>query len=567
MSTGITLQGLVESVPASLMWATVAEIIAKSTVILVSTFIIARIFRGGTTRHLVFASGLFFLLTLPLLVVFLPSIELDVDSKRLQTAGSNILGWLGWSGGEEQTMRLSQQDYDGALAFSPERTLRANESSAAFTRYVWLWSVSVWLLGCLILLARLATGHCFAWWAVAGSDHRIDPTWDSALHEVERLLGVRQNVSLHFSSKIKVPAVWGFFRPSILIPSKLKSCSEERRLVILLHELAHIRRRDTFVQTLAEISRTFYWFHPLVWLARRALRREAETACDDEVIRAGFLPSKYARHLLALWQGLRHEQVASAGSVSFLSRSDLEVRLDAILDSRRSRKMLSIKSVVLTLALVVGVFVPAAALSLARQVVPEEVEPAAVQAKPEGKVDQEPVTITQSESEEDREVLAPEPPPPPAPPARPAPPDARPARELRELKRVQAELRIKGFEELQKTIQALQLEVGDLQRQMAESQQSLAARMLERAERLDAVAQQRPILNDEQQMFQRAKEAMEVAKEKMTFDKEKMKLDLEQLHSEFERLKENLEKLRLELKDPPGKLTPPQLPARPNSEN
>ena len=229
--------------------------------------------------------------------------------------------------------------------------------------------------------------------------------------------------------------------------------------------------------------------------------------------------------------------------------------------------MLSIKSVVLTFVLAVGVFVPAAALSLARQAAPEEVEPAAVQAEAGGKVDQEPVTVAQSESEEDREVRAPEPPPAPAPPAPPAPPDARLARDLMELKEVQAELRIKGFEELQQTIQALQLEVGDLQRQIAESQQSLAARMLERAELIDAVARQRLIENDEQQMFQRAKKAMKVAKEKVTLDEEKMTLDLNRLRSEIERLNEDLEKLRLELKDSPRQPTPPQLPARPNSEN
>jgi beta-lactamase regulating signal transducer with metallopeptidase domain len=126
------------------------------------------------------------------------------------------------------------------------------------------------------------------------------------------------------------------------------------------------------IQTIAEVVCAIYWFHPLVWLASRSLRSEAESACDDEVIRSGFNPSAYAGHLLGLWKDLRSNAIGASAAALLFRRAELETRLNAILDAGRSKKMFSLRMVIATQILFLAIFVPVAALSPANRAHLEE---------------------------------------------------------------------------------------------------------------------------------------------------------------------------------------------------
>ena len=63
-----------------------------------------------------------------------------------------------------------------------------------------------------------------------------------------------------------MPMTFGLFRSTILMPADAAEWTEERRRLVLLHELAHVRRRDAATHLVARVMLCFYWWHPLAWL-------------------------------------------------------------------------------------------------------------------------------------------------------------------------------------------------------------------------------------------------------------------------------------------------------------
>ena len=121
-----------------------------------------------------------------------------------------------------------------------------------------------------------------------------------------------------------------------MVPADADTWDEDRRRAVLLHELAHIARRDCLTQMLSAIACAVYWVHPAVWYVARRLRIEREVACDDRVLAAGAHAPNYAGHLLELaytWSGRR----APALVVGMAGSKKLEGRMRAVLDSTRNR--------------------------------------------------------------------------------------------------------------------------------------------------------------------------------------------------------------------------------------
>jgi beta-lactamase regulating signal transducer with metallopeptidase domain len=101
----------------------------------------------------------------------------------------------------------------------------------------------------------------------------------------ERVLIVR-DVELRVSPVIPAPAVYGFFRPKVLIPERMISNDLESNELetIFTHELVHIQRCDLWVKLLQTILQVVYFYNPLLWLANAKIRRVRELAVDEAVL-------------------------------------------------------------------------------------------------------------------------------------------------------------------------------------------------------------------------------------------------------------------------------------------
>jgi len=105
------------------------------------------------------------------------------------------------------------------------------------------------------------------------------------LEQCASQLGVRRSVTLKLSTTAVTPAVCGLFRPVILLPAALVSrLSAAQMEAVLLHELAHVRRGDPWVNYGQALLQIFYFYNPLLWLANAAIRRTREEAVDELVL-------------------------------------------------------------------------------------------------------------------------------------------------------------------------------------------------------------------------------------------------------------------------------------------
>ncbi|MEO8216151.1 MAG: M56 family metallopeptidase [Acidobacteriota bacterium] len=169
---------------------------------------------------------------------------------------------------------------------------------------------------------------------------RLEGTAIKLPRELDReLSSVMRNTQLVVSSHLIVPATYGLRRPIVLLPEESSRWSREEWRAVLLHELAHIERKDWIVRIVARSVAALYWWNPLVWMALSRLELEAEQASDDSVVRSTDAIESYADQLVSLARRMQSQRGLAA--VAMARRGTLRKRVRAILDPDRKRSPLS----------------------------------------------------------------------------------------------------------------------------------------------------------------------------------------------------------------------------------
>jgi beta-lactamase regulating signal transducer with metallopeptidase domain len=194
----------------------------------------------------------------------------------------------------------------------------------------------VWVGVLALVLSWLALGAFTVRRIVGKARTLTDASWLDPMYETADRLDLEQAPRLVMSNRIEMPFACGILRPTVVLPASAEQWSDERRRVVLFHELAHIKRRDLVGHTVGRLVCAVYWFHPMVWSAAKQLRAESERACDDLVLSCGARASDYANHLLDIVTGVRH-QGAPATALPMANRREFEGRMLAILDPEVKR--------------------------------------------------------------------------------------------------------------------------------------------------------------------------------------------------------------------------------------
>ena len=200
-----------------------------------------------------------------------------------------------------------------------------------------------------------------------------DRRWRDALDVTTAALGLARDPRLVMTDRVTVPFTCGFLRPTLVVPASALAWTDDRIRVVLLHELAHVARRDCLVQAIVQAACAVYWFHPLAWVGARHLRAERERACDDLVLAAGTRSAAYAEHLLDIARAATGTPRMAVAALAMARPSELEGRLLAILDRGRDRARAERGLLWKVAVLSAIVVLPLASVKLvARAVVPEQ---------------------------------------------------------------------------------------------------------------------------------------------------------------------------------------------------
>ncbi len=380
--------------------------IKSAAVLLLAALVVVFLRRGSAAaRHLVWAGAVAGVLLLPLLVWVLPAWSV-IPSAAVETPAVNdpvvaasepepfqredrggdsavTAAWRGAAAADasDPTEPVDLRDVADAVAGSPVRSSEGwaerEEFSLAVTQAAkspvqsW-WSALlrrapwIWLAGAGLALLPMIAGRVGLFRLKRTARRVTDPAWLSLLAELKSDLKISRPVVLLESPVCTMPMTWGALpgiAPKVLLPEDaLHEWSAERRRAVLLHELAHVKRRDCLTHLLSQLACALYWCNPLIWVASRRMLVERERACDDLALRQAMAPAAYAKHLLEIATAPQANTLAAHAGVAMARPSQLGDRLVAVLDEHRNRQALSRLTVAAMIALIGAVVVPVAML-------------------------------------------------------------------------------------------------------------------------------------------------------------------------------------------------------------
>jgi beta-lactamase regulating signal transducer with metallopeptidase domain len=317
-------------------WTFILDATIKGAVIL--AFVEGVIFFSrrvsAATRHALRVAGIVTVILLPLAGLMIPRSHQSIWPVKVESIAGNELAL---------SLRFAAGAANSATAKPTGRGATEVEAATDATQPLFRMSLRkaqvaavCWLAGIGIALLPMLFGNMRRRKILRDATMLDDPEWQNALAFARQRLGISRAVFLFKSGATSTPVTWGTVRPIVLIPTSAQDWSDERKRVVLLHELAHVKRADYFSQLVAQYACTLFWINPLVWRCAAAMRVDREEACDDLALQTGCKASDYATHLVEVAAGMRAGHIR--GAIAMARPGRLEQRVIGLLDNSRSRR-------------------------------------------------------------------------------------------------------------------------------------------------------------------------------------------------------------------------------------
>jgi ankyrin repeat protein/beta-lactamase regulating signal transducer with metallopeptidase domain len=271
-------------------------------------------------RHLIWLDCLIGVVVLPLLWLAGPKLTLTVLPGRVEARAPAVSppshDDVGTMAAESSPMVPAETERQSTVGTQPRLAQ-------------WQTAVAgLWLAGFAFMLSRLAVGWhhlrhiCLSATPISGRQVR---------HALDG-----HRLTIRLTRQLQGPVCFGLLRPVILLPEEMyESGTSESLRMILTHELAHLARRDAWINLFQRLVEAAYFFHPFIWFASRQLTQQREQICDNHVLAEGASPTDYSTLLSRIGERAlraRHPQTVA------LFEGHLLARIRSLLDPRGSRQ-------------------------------------------------------------------------------------------------------------------------------------------------------------------------------------------------------------------------------------
>jgi beta-lactamase regulating signal transducer with metallopeptidase domain len=192
----------------------------------------------------------------------------------------------------------------------------------------------LWMFGASLMMVRLVRSY-LSLRRLKRASRPLADTYQRRMGHWAKVCGIKRTVFLRGSKQITVPLMLGLTKTTILFPESLiASLGEDEFDQVLLHELAHVRRRDDWGNFAQKSVEAIFFFHPVVLWVGRQLCAERECACDQWVVSVTGARRSYAACLTRLFELTKRPDRALLASGVMPVKSHLSRRVETILKSK-----------------------------------------------------------------------------------------------------------------------------------------------------------------------------------------------------------------------------------------
>lgn len=294
-------------------------------VVAVIAFVLRK--RGGAMRHTLWLAA---------------SAKFVVPAAALSILGANLGRFLP-AGSVSSSLPSLFQPAIPQATFTPLPAPHSGISNAL---------IALWLIGIVIALSLWLPKLRVS----LKRPRRVEDSEQPLLLRLRERIGLRREVRFWLSDSVSEPALLGFWKPVVMLPRGLsENLSSSELESILLHELAHAKRRDNWAAAFAHIVTCIFWFYPLLWWIEKRMHSERELACDEMVIRCGSAPKDYVAGILKV---CRFHLGAPVAGVSGVYDSNLKSRMEVIMSLSPNARLFRSPRVLLGSLCAIAVLIP-----------------------------------------------------------------------------------------------------------------------------------------------------------------------------------------------------------------
>ncbi len=297
--------------------------------------------RDAAARHTTWLAALMGVLLVPCIVIALDRIDLTWHIRVFPAPVVDTVTPAPNQATSKSTPASTVSAADGTIASNASISAPTSDSAEAVRsraalslrgRELAAAGLIVWAFGTVLLVARLLGGMVILARFRARCQPLKNTETNRLLTEITRRLGLAARPGLLVCDDRESPIAIGILRPAIVLPSSFENSDASRE--ILIHEAAHLLRRDPLVGLLQRVVAALFWPHPLIAVLNRGLARAREEVCDNYVLRYGDR-FRYSRTLVELQSSFDTGPRSLAAVALFSFRWDLSDRIAGLLDERR----------------------------------------------------------------------------------------------------------------------------------------------------------------------------------------------------------------------------------------